>query len=1164
MPVRRRLKIIFGNNNSKSSSSDKNSRVGQDNSALVVRRKSHALTDPSQTAPTTATTVVPTSSKTSLSPRSSSIKAQAAAQPSVLPTAAAAAASTSPIRPSSLWDQAYDNLKSSDEALVTEYENLLSKQITTINSSPDSNTNTHTARQAQLNLIIFHGLQRFSSRKTKYNIAGHTFVLQDQISQVVGVVQDVKDFVSSAVSSSPQASLVWAGVCIILPLLTNPTTAEKANSDGFTYVTSRMEYYTKLEEFLLLPRGKAQDDEFEELRGELEKFLVDLYQQILGFQLRSILRFYRNSVLNFLRDVSRHENWEGMLQGIKDAEDTLDAKSKQVSDAVSVQYLTNVDNAADQSHKALRNMLSKIEESLELARQQSLIASQQLDVQTQIAQKILSEDERKCHQMFRLVKDENSNPYEWHKDRVEERVEGTCQWFLGQSDFEKWLQAESGLLTVSADPGCGKSVLARFLIDHHLPKAAETATASICYFFFKDQDQNTLRQALCAMLHQLFSLKPALIRHAMEHHKKNGNNLVNITTLLFSILEKACEDPEAGSVIFVVDALDECSIPDLQQFIKMLRKQFNPDNRVSWKTKFLLTSRPYEHVMSEFRLLTESSGYIHIPGENESGAISQEVNCVIQHRVRQLEKEKSLSLDMSKHLLSKLLAVPHRTYLWVYLVFEDFKSQDFRKTKKGVDAIINTLPESVNEAYEKILQKSKKNERSMVRKALSIILAAKRPLSLAEMNIAVNVNIDSKTDEDLDLENEQDFGKRLRSWCGLFISMFQDKVYFLHQTAREFLLYVETSSPVQLSLNTLQTWNRSITSEQADAILAVSCIVYLDRMLQQYIQCKDLLAYASEYWPSHYRRSGKNLDERLTPFLARLCDPGDPGFTTWYNNPSPFNRIVLDNSNMLCVAAYLGIHTLVEHLMASNKELDVDEKDDLEGITPLALAAVHGREEVVKLLLETGKVDVNSSDRYGYAALYYAIGGGHDAVIYLLLETGKVDMNYKNRGGCTPLHYASNYCDEAAVRLILERYDDYLYVDSKDDFGRTGLSIAAEEGSERIISLLLDTGKADPDSRCWKGRTPLSYAAEYGDSEVIKLLLEAGKVDVDAKDETSRTPLHWAAAAGDLEAVRLLVDLGKANPELFDDTNSTPLQAARANSHSEVIRFLEARQQLVV
>ncbi|KAI7971989.1 hypothetical protein EIK77_007588 [Talaromyces pinophilus] len=650
----------------------------------------------------------------------------------------------------------------------------------------------------------------------------------------------------------------------------------------------------------------------------------------------------------------------------------------------------------------------------------------------------------------------------------------------------------------------------------------------------------------------------------MEHYKKNGNNLVNITTLLFSILEKACEDPEAGSVIFVVDALDECSIPDLQQFIKMLRKQFNPDNRVSWKTKFLLTSRPYEHVMSEFQLLTESSGYIHIPGENESEAISQEVNCVIRHRVKNLEKEKGLSSDMSDHLLSKLLAVPHRTYLWVYLVFEDFKSQDFRRTKKGIDAIINTLPESVNEAYEKILQKSKKNERSMVRKALSVVLAARRPLSLVEMNIAVNVNIDFKTDEDLDLESERDFGKRLRSWCGLFISMFQDKVYFLHQTAREFLLYVETSSPVQPSLNTLQTWNRSINSEQADATLAVNCVVYLDGMLQENIQCKDLLEYASEYWPSHYRGSGKDLEERLIPFLARLCDPEAPGFKTWYTTYSFKNHTALRPSNMLLLAAYLGIHTLVKHLIASNKDLNVDEKDDLEGITPLALAAVGGREEVLKLLLETGKVDVNSSDRFGYTALYHAIMRQHDAVIHLLLETGKVDMNYKDDTDCTPLHFVSAYCNEAAVRLMLKRYDDYLYVDSKDKFGRTALSIDAEKGSERIISLLLDTGKADADSRCREGRTPLSYAAEYGNSKVIKLLLETGNVNVNAKDQSSYTPLHWASAKGHLEAVRLLVDLGKANPELLDDTNSTPLQAARANSHSEVIRFLEARQQLVV
>jgi hypothetical protein len=85
-------------------------------------------------------------------------------------------------------------------------------------------------------------------------------------------------------------------------------------------------------------------------------------------------------------------------------------------------------------------------------------------------------------------------------------------------------QDESGPLLITADPGCGKSVLAKYLIDHGLPQSA-TCT-SICYFFFKDQDQNTCRQALCALLHQLFSQKPALIaKHAVPQYDKNGETL---------------------------------------------------------------------------------------------------------------------------------------------------------------------------------------------------------------------------------------------------------------------------------------------------------------------------------------------------------------------------------------------------------------------------------------------------------------------------------------------------------------------------------------------------------------------------------------------------------------------------------------------------------------
>jgi len=51
------------------------------------------------------------------------------------------------------------------------------------------------------------------------------------------------------------------------------------------------------------------------------------------------------------------------------------------------------------------------------------------------------------------------------------------------------------------------------------------------------------------------------------------------------------------------------------------------------------------------------------------------------------------------------------------------------------------------------------------------------------MNIAINVDTLTYKALDIDLEDEEDFRARLRHLCGLFVSVYHGKVYFLHQTA---------------------------------------------------------------------------------------------------------------------------------------------------------------------------------------------------------------------------------------------------------------------------------------------------------------------------------------------------------------------------------------------
>lgn len=380
-----------------------------------------------------------------------------------------------------------------------------------------------------------------------------------QISKVAGILDSAKDFISVLVKASPEASLAWAAVCMALPLLTNPRRSDEANRDGFKHVTIRMHYYTGLQP---LCDRLCQRPDTSSVSAPVEDSIMLLYQHILDFLISSSLRFFSSAPKRFQGDVLQSQDWNKKSQDIQDLEKAVDRNLKQISQLTIGHDLKSLDETSQKSAGSLEQLLSLSEQQLRVTEEHTDIAQKQLALQENTLQQRLDEKEEKCHQLFRLTSSNKDATYEWYKDRVQDRVEGTCEWLLNHADFQNWLAQESGLLLVSADPGCGKSVLAKHLIN----KLSHSGT--VCYFFFKDQDQNTTRQALCALLHQLFSTKPHLIKHAMPEFSENGPNLVNTTASLWKIFDNAVRDPQAGAVVVVLDALDECAEPELEDLVK--------------------------------------------------------------------------------------------------------------------------------------------------------------------------------------------------------------------------------------------------------------------------------------------------------------------------------------------------------------------------------------------------------------------------------------------------------------------------------------------------------------------------------------------------------------------------------------------------------------------
>lgn len=286
--------------------------------------------------------------------------------------------------------------------------------------------------------------------------------------------------------------------------------------------------------------------------------------------------------------------------------------------------------------------------------------------------------------------------------------------------------------------------------------------------------------------------------------------------------------------------------------------------------------------------------------------------------------------------------------------------------------------------------------------------------------------------------------------------------------------------------------------------------------------------------------------------------------------------------------------------------------EDINGLTPLAVAASQGNIEMAKLLIRHN-ADVNSTaGRRDFPVLMYAVTGGQDGMVRFLIDQGadvnavadaSNDLRYKN--GVTALMMATAKGNGRIAELLIDggadvnakgawdittgrganlqdalsaaftavtkivQSDEHLVgrgtkENAAEAFFKPPLVLAIVSGKPEIVKLLLERGAdsnwvfepknpGDFAAPLLPGMNALMYAAYKGEVEAMELLAARG-LEVNSRDNRGISALWYAIYGGSAESVKFLVKAGAATVE--GKNGATALIQAAMMGQDEIIKAL--------
>jgi archaellum biogenesis ATPase FlaH len=362
------------------------------------------------------------------------------------------------------------------------------------------------------------------------------------------------------------------------------------------------------------------------------------------------------------------------------------------------------------------------------------------------------------------------------KTRIEETKGGLLAdvylWILNNTAFQQWRQdPHSRLLWVKGDPGKGKTMLLCGIINE-LQKG-KNDTLTISYFFCQASDSriNTAIAVLRGLLYMLVDQQMSLVSHIRKKHDLAGESLfndANAWVALTEIFVDVLQDPSLRTTYLIIDALDECVADDLSKLLGFVATQSSASSRVKW----IISSRNWPTIEKE---LETAENQTKLSLELNADSVAAAVDVFIQQKVYQLAQEKQYKSEVRAAVLKHLTSNANNTFLWVALV-----CQDLKKTPKwNVLNKLASFPPGLDSLYKRMMhQISESDGAEICRQVLASTAILYRPVTVSELAALVEQL------EDLD---DLESVREIVGFCGSFLTLQEDTVYFVHQSAKDFL-----------------------------------------------------------------------------------------------------------------------------------------------------------------------------------------------------------------------------------------------------------------------------------------------------------------------------------------------------------------------------------------